>query len=193
VLEVAIMISRRTILAGAAALGGLATRAAAAPILTDDGLYTQPWFLESFLILSEDLEGAAAKAKRFAVMWDLKGCPYCRKTHLVNFADPEIESFVKARFEILQLNITGAREVTDFDGEKLSEKRLAEKYRIRGTPTLQFFPAATAGLAAKAPRDREVFRMQGYLEPTEFRRAFAFVAENAYERGTLADYLKARG
>jgi thioredoxin-related protein len=187
------MISRRTILAGAAALGGMATRAGAAPILTDDGLYTQPWFLESFLILSEDLDGAAVKAKRFAVIWDLKGCPYCRKTHLVNFADPEIAGFIKARFEILQLNIVGAREVTDFDGETLPEKRLAEKYGVRGTPTVQFFPAASSGLGARAPRDREVYRMQGYLEPAEFRRAFAYVAENAYERGTLADYLKVQG
>jgi thiol-disulfide isomerase/thioredoxin len=145
------------LLAGSAALGGglAAARAGAEPILTDDGLYTQPWFLESFLILSEDLDGAAAKAKRFAVMWDLKGCPYCKKTHLVNFADPEIAGFVKARFEILLLNIVGAREVTDFDGETLPEKRLAERYGIRGTPTVQFFPAASAGLAAKAPRDRE--------------------------------------
>ena len=83
--------------------------------------------------------------------------------------------------------------MTDFDGETLSEKRLAEKYRIRGTPTVQFFPPAAAGLAAKAPREREVFRMQGYLEPADFRRVFAYVAENAYERGTLADYLKAQG
>ena len=32
------------------------------PILTDDGLYKQPWFLESFLDLSDDLEGAPKQA-----------------------------------------------------------------------------------------------------------------------------------
>ncbi|MGI9493933.1 MAG: hypothetical protein ACR2QF_16170 [Geminicoccaceae bacterium] len=36
------------------------------PILTDDGLYTQEWFLESFLDLKEDLD--EANGKRFAIM-----------------------------------------------------------------------------------------------------------------------------
>ena len=118
------MISRRTLLARSAGLaaGLLAARVDAAPVLTDDGLYSEPWFLESFLILAEDLEAAAAKGKRFAVMWELKGCPFCRDTHLVNFADPTVAGFIKDRFEILQLNILGGREVVDFDGERLSDE-----------------------------------------------------------------------
>ena len=187
------MISRRVLLAAALGSGVRAQQGMAAPFLTDDGLYTQPWFLESFLILPEDLEGATAKAKRFAVMWDLKGCPYCKKTHLVNFGDPEVEAFIRARFEILQLNIVGSKEVTDFDGEKLSEKRLAEKYDVRGTPTIQFFPEAASALKAKKPAGREVFRIKGYVEPRDFQRRFAYVADKGYERGTLGDYLKAQG
>jgi thioredoxin-related protein len=189
------VITRRTLIAGTGSLAlmPLAPRSGwAEAILTDDGLYKQPWFLESFLELGPDLEEASAKGKRFAVMWELKGCPYCKETHLVNFARPEIESFVKERFEILQLNIIGSREVTDFDGEKLPEKRLAEKYGIRFTPTFQFFPEETAGLDAKAPRDREVARAQGYLKPEDFLRLFAFVAEKAYERGSLRQYLRSQ-
>ena len=188
------MVSRRAFLAGSVG-GGLALhrgpRAFAAAILTDDGLYRQPWFLESLLELADDLDGAAEQGKRFAVMWELRGCPYCRDTHLVNFAKPEIEDFVKERFDILQLNIIGAREVTDFDGEKLPEKRLAEKYGIRFTPTFQFFPERSAGLAARKPREREVARAQGYLLPDHFLAMFRFVSERAYEKGSLTDYLKA--
>lgn len=188
------MLTRRSVLGGASALavaGGLLGQegAANAAILTDDGLYTQPWFLESFLELSADLDEATAKGKRFAIMWELKGCPYCKQTHLVNFAKPEIAAFVRERFEILQLNIIGSREVRDFDGENLPEKRLAEKYGVRFTPTIQFFPEQASGLDSKKPREREVARAQGYLQPNDFRRLFAFVAEKAYERGTLRDYL----
>ena len=96
-------------------------RARAEPVLTEDGLYKQPWFLESFLELADDLQGAANLGKRFAIMWELRGCPYCRETHLVNFARPDIESYIKSNFEILQLNITGSRKVTDFDGAEMSE------------------------------------------------------------------------
>lgn len=187
------MVSRRSVLAGlaTAALGGAVPRhVAAEATLTDDGLYRQPWFLESFLELGPDLDEATGKGKRFAVMWELKGCPYCKETHLVNFAKPEIETFVKERFEILQLNIVGSREVTDFDGERLPEKRMAEKYGIRFTPTFQFFPEQSAGLASKKPRDREVARAQGYLQPQDFLKLFSFVAEKAYERGLLRDYLR---
>jgi thioredoxin-related protein len=184
------MLSRRVLLAESAACA-FGPRARAEAVLTDDGLYRQPWFLESFLELPDDLVGATDKQKRFAIMWELRGCPYCKDTHLVNFAKPEIESFIRERFEILQLNVIGAREVTDFDGEKLPEKRLAEKYGVRFTPTFQFFPENSVGLADKKPRDREVAHAQGYLEPQHFLALFRFVAERAYEKGSLRDYLKA--
>jgi thioredoxin-related protein len=193
-IRVTAMLSRRAFVAGAAG-GGLVLRlggpALAQAILTDDGLYRQPWFLESFLELADDLAAAAEKGKRLAIMWELRGCPYCRQTHLVNFAKPEISGFVRERFDILQLNIIGAREVTDFDGEKISEKRLAEKYDVRATPTFQFFPERAAGLAARKPREREVAREQGYLPPEQFLAMFKFVAERGYENGSLRDYLKA--
>src|SRR5262249_12962255 len=76
--------------------GGAALRtAAAAParadaVLTEDGFYREPWFIESFLEIGDDLDQAAKRGKRFAVMWELRGCPYCRETHLVNFARPDI-------------------------------------------------------------------------------------------------------
>jgi len=161
------MLSRRLFLAACTGgtLAGRLSVASAEAMLTDDGLYREPWFLESFLELADDLKGATDQGKRFAIMWELKGCPYCKQTHLVNFAKPEIESFVKQRFEILQLNIIGSREVTDVDGEKLPEKRMAAKYGVRFTPTFQFFPDRIDGLAAKKPGEREVARTQGYLEP----------------------------
>ena len=186
------MLSRRLFVAGCAAsiLAGRIPGARAAAVLTDDGLYTQPWFLQSFLELADDLQGATDRGKRLAVMWELRGCPYCKQTHLVNFAKPEIESYIKDRFEILQLNIIGSREVTDFDGEKLPEKALAAKYGVRFTPTIQFFPEQSAGLSAKKPQDREVTRALGYQEPQQFLSTFRYVVERAYEKGSLRDYLK---
>ena len=189
------MLSRRDFLAGSAA-GGLClphSGARAEAVLTEDGFYRQPWFLESFLELADDLAIASDKNKRLAVMWELRGCPYCKETHLVNFAKPEIENFIKDRFDILQLNIIGSREVTDFDGAKMSEKALAQKYGVRYTPTIQFFPDSIAGLAQKPPKEREITRIQGYLAPPAFLSMFRFVAERAYEKGTLRDYLKANG
>jgi thioredoxin-related protein len=191
------MTTRRQIVLGgaSAALAGALPRrgAAEAPILTEDGLYKQPWFLESFLELAEDLDGAAKAGKRLAVMWELRGCPYCKETHLVNFAEPRISDYVKANFEILQLNIIGSRKVTDFDGTELGEKQLAAKYGIRFTPTLQFFPETAAGLKGRPPEKREVARAAGYYRPDDFLAMFRYVREKAYETQSFRDYLKARG
>ena len=182
------MVSRRQFLT-ATATGGIglwnASAARSEAVMTDDGFYREDWFLESFLELADDLAAATAAKKRLAIMWELRGCPYCRQTHLVNFARPEIATYVRQRFEILQLNIIGSREVTDFDGQKLTEKAFAQKYGVRGVPVFQFFPDSAAGLADKAPRDREVARGQGYIEPQPFLDMFRFVADRAYERGEV--------
>ncbi len=135
-------ISRRSLLLAAAATGAAGfVPARAEPTLTADGLYREPWFLESFLDLRDDLQSTTKEGKRFAIMWELKGCPYCKETHFVNFAQDRITNYIKANFEVLQLNIIGSLPVTDFDGEQLSEKKLAAKYGVRFTPTFQFFQA----------------------------------------------------
>jgi thioredoxin-related protein len=185
-------LTRRNLLLSAAGIGAMALTAARAeePILTDDGLYKQPWFLESFLDLPDDLEGAHKQGKRFAIMWELKGCPYCKETHFVNFAQSRIADYVKANFEVLQLNIIGARKVTDFDGSELPEKDLAAKYGVRFTPTFQFFAERAAPLKGLAPAKREVARAPGYLRPDDFLAMFRYVREKAYESKSFRDFVK---
>ncbi|MCC2111283.1 MAG: thioredoxin family protein [Hyphomicrobiales bacterium] len=191
------MIDRRQFAIGAGSLGLAALVPAIAcaemepPVLTEDGLYKQSWFLESFLELADDLDTAAANGKRLVIMWELKGCPYCKETHFVNFADPEIHAYIRDNFDVLQLNLIGSRRVTDFDGEELSEKELAKKYGIRFTPTFQFFPENSDGLAEKPASEREVTRAPGYLKPPHFLAMFRYVRERAYENGSFRNYLRA--
>jgi thioredoxin-related protein len=190
VYETRIMTTRRNLLIGAASLAVLgAQRARAEPILTDDGLYKEPWFLESFLELADDLEASHKEGKRFAIMWELKGCPYCKETHFVNFAQPRISDYIKANFEVLQLNIIGSRKVTDFDGVELSENAIAAKYGVRFTPTFQFFPERAAPLKMMEPVKREVARMPGYLRPDDFLAMFRYVREKAYESKSFRDFV----
>jgi thioredoxin-related protein len=191
VYETGIMTTRRNLLIGAASLAVLgAQRARAEPILTDDGLYREPWFLESFLELADDLEASHKEGKCFAIMWELKGCPYCKETHFVNFAQPRISDYIKANFEVLQLNIIGSRKVTDFDGVELSEKAIAAKYGLRFTPTFQFFPERAAPLKMMEPLKREVARMPGYLRPDDFLAMFRYVREKAYESKSFRNFVK---
>ncbi len=199
------MWTRRSLLRSSFAAGGLlatgsalgvgpAARPARAervePLLNDDGLYTQPWFLQSFLDLGEDLAEAAGNGKRLAVIWEQKGCPYCKEMHLVNFADPEINSYVRENFEVLQLNIHGLRETVDFDGEVLDERSMARRWGIRFTPTVHFFPEDPAAAAGKVGIEAEVARMPGYFKPPHFLAMFRFVREKAYESEDFRSFLK---
>jgi thioredoxin-related protein len=180
------MLSRRALMV-AGGVAALAGPARAAAVMTDDGYYREDWFLDSFLELAEDLKTTAAAGKQLAVIWEQRGCPYCLATHRINFAQKNIETYIRSHFEVLELNFHGSRVVTDFDGEQLGERQLAIKYGVRGTPIIQFF-AEKDDLARKAPREREINRIQGYMPPREFLLMFAFVGERAYERGSLRDF-----
>lgn len=183
-------------------LGGLAATAAeqraAKPVLPmpamgDDGLYHQPWFLQSFLDLREDLRDAAAKGKRLAVLWEQRGCPYCKELHVVNFREPEIVDYIRANFEVIQLNLRGARPVTDFDGKVMTEREIARRYAINFTPTVQFFPASLDKMQGKTGQEAEVWRLLGYWKPFHFVNSFVYVRENAYETDLdFQEWLSAR-
>jgi thioredoxin-related protein len=185
--------TRRGLLLGAAAGAIAASHAVANELqLTPEGLIAEPWFLESFLDLPDDLATTTKQGKRFAVMWELRGCPYCRETHLVNFAQPRIVDYIKENFAVLQLNIIGDRKVTDFDGNELSEKALAAKYGVRFTPTFQFFRDTPGEMKSLPPAKREVARAPGYLRPDDFLAFFRFVREKGYDKGSFRDFLKAQ-
>jgi len=96
--------------------------AAAQPKLSDDGMYEFDWYLESFLDLKDDIESAAQAGKRLAVIISQRACPYCKRMAEQHFSTPRIVDYVRANFEVLHLNLFGAREVTDLDGRKMSER-----------------------------------------------------------------------
>jgi len=116
-----------------------------APVLSaettmgDDGLHKTEWMRDTFRDMAEDLEEATAEGKRFAVIFEQRGCIYCTKMHEEVFPDPEVMAMIEDNFFVVQMNLFGDVEVTDFDGETLSEKEMASKWNIVFTPTIMFF------------------------------------------------------
>ena len=178
------MIDRRqfTLLLAASAATATAYPAIAAEI-GDDGLHVQPWFMQTFLDLAEDKAEAEAAGKHFAVVFEQRGCPYCREMHEVNFARPEIADYVSSNFGMLQLNMWGSRAVTDFDGEELEERDLARKWNVHFTPTIVFFGPGG---------DAELIRMPGYFKPFHFISMFEYVAGDHYAEEGFQRFLQTR-
>jgi len=171
------------------------------PQVGEDGLHTQPWFLDSFLDLNEDLAEANAQGKRLVIFWEQRGCPYCRRMHEVNLRIPAIRDAIVNDFVVLQLNLWGDREVTDFDGEVLTEKELAKKWAILYTPSILFFPETVDEVAGRPGNQAEVVRIPGYFKPFHFYFLLRYAKTKGYETepsfqrwlGGIGDKLDAAG
>jgi hypothetical protein len=147
----------------------------------EDGLYHQTWALNSFLDLREDLAEATAKGKRFAVIFEQRGCIYCTKLHTEVLAQKYINDYVRDNFVILQLDLFGAREVVDFDGRKLSETKLAERWGVMFTPTIVFYNPEAPPAGQWGP-PLEVTRMSLGFGPATFIDLFVWVKAKIYEQ-----------
>nr|MBX2884335.1 thioredoxin family protein [Granulosicoccus sp.] len=108
----------------------------------DDGLHKADWMQETFKDLSEDLTEAHDSDKRLLLIFEQRGCIYCAKMHEEVFSDPEVSGYIDEHFFVVQLNLHGSEEVTDFDGKTLEEREMARKWGIMFTPTMMFMPAS---------------------------------------------------
>ena len=115
-----------------------------AATLGDDGLHKADWMRETFKDLREDLEEANAEGKRLLVIVEQRGCIYCTKMHEEVFPAPEIAETLNEKFFVVQINMFGDVEVTDFDGTTLPEKDMVRRWNALFTPTLMFFPTEVA-------------------------------------------------
>ena len=154
-----------------------------APVSTSDGLYTQSWFNVSFLDLREDFAEAKREGKRLAIVFEQHACPYCKKMHTEVLAERYINDYVRENFRITQLDLFGAREVTDFDGKVLAERALAERWGIIFTPTIVFLKDDLTGLEGKWGRELEATeRLPLSFGAPTFYDLFVWVRTKTYER-----------
>jgi thiol-disulfide isomerase/thioredoxin len=153
------------------------------PLREEQGLYSQSWFGLSFLDLREDFNEGKAEGKRFAVIFEQRGCPYCIKLHNEILALKYINDYVRENFRVVQLDLWGAREVTDFDGARMPEKALAERWGVIFTPTIVFFKDDLTGLDGTWGRPLEaVERLPLSYGQHTFYDLFVWVRHKLYER-----------
>lgn len=121
------------------------TQSAMAAEVGDDGLHKQTWFTTTFRDIAEDIETAQEEGKRLAIIFEQRGCIYCRRLHEEVLSDEKVAGYIRDNFMIVQYNLYGDEEVTDLDGETLTEKTAARKWRIVFTPTIVFLPESADG------------------------------------------------
>ncbi|MGR3805231.1 thioredoxin family protein [Marinibacterium profundimaris] len=151
----------------------------AAAEIGDDGLHKAHWMHDTFRDLSEDLAEAQAEGKRLLVLVEQRGCIYCRKMHEEVFVDPEIAALLDEKYFVIQINMFGDVEVTDFDGTALPEKEMVRRWGMLFTPTMMFLPE-------EAPEDGVASEVAVATMPGAFGKSTTFdlltwVLENGYD------------
>lgn len=179
----------------AAALSSLALTFAAMPVvaatLGDDGMHKAAWQQDTFKDLREDLAEANATGKRLLIMIEQRGCIYCTRMHEEVFPDPKIDALLNDSYFVIQINLFGDVEVTDFDGTVMAEKDIAMRWGAMFTPTLIFLPEEVAPDQTAA--DAAVAMMPGAFGKGTTEALLTWVKDHGYESGeNFQKFLAAR-
>lgn len=138
------------------------------------------WFKLSFLDLQDSLNEAVQNGKRGIILYfGRKDCPYCKAQLEINWGKKDIVEYTRSNFDVIAIDVTGARTVTDFDGRTYSEHEFASRMRTDFTPSLLFFES----------KGRLALRLPGFRPPYQFRAALEYVADAHYLNEPFGDYL----
>jgi thioredoxin-related protein len=168
-------------LAWSTALGAAGLEARLGPAMENPGYEEKPaWFKQSFLDIREDVADAAAEGRRVMLYFYQDGCPYCAKLLQDNFSQSAIEENTRRHFDVIAINLWGDREVTDFQGNAVTEKQFGADLRVLFTPTLLMLDE----------QGRALLRLNGYYPPHQFSAALDYAAGEFAPKERFSDYLK---
>ena len=163
----------------AAAMTVAGAMGAVAATLGDDGLHKAPWMRDTFKDLRDDLVEANAEDKRLMIIVEQRGCIYCKKMHEEVFPVPAIAEYIEENYFVVQINMFGDVEVTDFDGTALPEKDMVKRWGALFTPMILFMPEEVTD-DASAGKEAVATMPGAFGEHTTFNM-LNWVVEKGYE------------
>ena len=100
--------------------------------------------------------------------------------HETVFSDPDIFSYIMDNFFVVQINMFGNVEVTDFNGETLEERDMVSKWGMLFTPTMMFFPEDLSD--EQSANQAMVAYMPGAFGKETTRNLLTWVVDKEYEK-----------
>jgi thioredoxin-related protein len=88
--------------------------------------------------LQTDAQQAVNDKKPIVLFFTLPNCSYCRIVRYDYFLPMLKQRAVIDQPIIREISVTGQNRVTLFDGQRVSEAELAERYKVQMTPTVLF-------------------------------------------------------
>lgn len=129
-------------------------------------LHAQPWLLPAPLDLAR-----LPQDKPRLVLFEQKVCATCDEMHAAGFIRPEVTALLK-KFHVARVDVAANDPLTTPGGERTTMRAWARRIDIVYTPSLVFFDAG----------NREVFRLEGYVQPNHLASSLDYVASGEYLR-----------
>ncbi|RUM94427.1 MAG: thioredoxin [Thiothrix sp.] len=144
------------------------------------------FFQESFGDYQEELETAKEENKKgVLIFFEMDDCPFCHRMKKTILNQPEVQDYFRSHFRIFSLDIEGDVEMTDFEGNPVSQKDFAFKqHRVRATPVIAFFDL----------EGRKVMSYTGAArDPAEFLLMGDFVVGEHYKKSSFTKFKREQG
>jgi thioredoxin-related protein len=99
------------------------------------------FFNESWGDFSEELAKAKEQGKTGVLLFfEMDECPFCHRMKQTVLNQPEVQEYFRQHFLSFAVDIEGDVEITDFEGNHLTQKEFATKInRVRATPVFAFY------------------------------------------------------
>lgn len=138
------------------------------------------WFKISFLDLREDLNEALSEGKKgLLIYFGQENCAYCEALMNINLKMPDIVEYTQRNFDVIAVDIWGARSLVDPDGDEWTEREYSVMLGTNFTPSFIFLDKTR----------QMVFRLRGYHAPYRFRAALEYAADGHYVFESFREYL----
>lgn len=125
---------------------------------------------------------AAQNDKKVMIFAEAEWCSYCQKMYRKVFPERSIQDSLHKYFYPVRIDIESDQKIT-FNGEKLSEKQLARKFRVTSTPTIIFLDGR-GGVIGVQP---------GYMPVEIFENLLVFVGDDLTGTVSFKKYLNQQG
>jgi thioredoxin-related protein len=161
----------------------LAAWVTAPAALAEGGEEGPAWFKQTFLDMKEDLADARKANRRLMLYFYMDGCPYCARFMRETLARRELADKTRRYFDVVAIDLRGAREVTDLAGKAMPENAFAAAMGVKYTPTFLMYDET----------GKVALRLVGFQSQARFSSALDYVVSGAFRQyPEFEHYLTAR-
>ena len=148
-------------------------------LLVATGAAAEPPKDYPFVSYNEGLKAQKAGGKPMMIYFGRPGCGYCERTNVEGFGHADLRKRYSEHFVLAYVDTESGTRVTLPDGERVTEAELANRYRVRMTPTFVYLD----------PAGKEVARLYGVQQKKDLAALDHYVANGVYKTKTFRQFL----